>query len=207
MANKERLLVSDPNKILAVVKSYPLATVITLLDGRLQISHLPIVATLEPDDRLKLEGHLSTKNPQWNDLKKGASMTLIFNGPNAYINSSWYFVNDVSTWNYVTVHAAGTPVLEESYEGIVGILKATTKLANELHKDQWEFYIPDDLQSEKDLTDAIGGFSVIPSSLNARFKLSQSKSPEDQRRIISELSKRTDENSKLVGQFMSKNIE
>lgn len=133
-------------------------------------------------------------------------MILLFNGPNTYVNSSWYQVNDVSTWNYVTVQVEGVPALEESYEGLLDILKATTDLANNLYDDQWEFYVPEDLKSETELIGAIGGFSLEPKKWTGKFKLSQSKSLEDQKRIIKELNLRKDENSRLIAKLMTENI-
>jgi transcriptional regulator len=207
MANKEKLIVTNPKLLLDIIKNYPLATVITNLNGSIEISHLPLIAEELATGNLKLRGHLSTKNPQWEHLKNSASMTVIFNGPNAYVNSSWYLVNDVSTWNYVTVHASGTAVAEESYEELLEILKATTDLANQLHEDQWDFYVPVDLSSEQELTAAIAGFSLEPSLLHGRFKLSQSKSIADQKRIIEKLSQRKDESSRSIASLMMRNME
>ena len=207
MGNKLKITVTDSKKLLEITRRFPLATIITTLDENIEISHLPIVSTLMPNGKIKFHGHLSTRNPQWQHLKNGASVTLVFNGPNTYINSSWYLVNDVSTWNYVTVQASGSPVLEESYNQIINILKATTDLSNQLYTDQWDFYIPEDLKSEQELTAAIGGFSLETSTVSGRFKLSQSKSLDDQRNIIHELSQRQDENSKLVAMLMTENIE
>ncbi len=207
MANKEKLTVTQTKLLLNVIKNYPLATVITLLDDVIEISHLPLVVEELQTGQLKLRGHLSTKNPQWQHLRNGAVMTVVFNGPNSYINSSWYLVNDVSTWNYVTVHASGAPAVEESYEELLNILKTTTDLANQLYADQWDFYIPVDLSSAKDLTAAIGGFSLVPSTISGRFKLSQSKSIEDQKRIIKKLGKRDDESSRQIAEMMTENIE
>lgn len=207
MANKYQIPVSETAILLEVIKKYPLATVITYLNESIQVSHLPVVAEIQSNGKIKIRGHLSTRNPQWQHLKSGAQMMLVFNGPNSYINSSWYEVNDVSTWNYISVQAEGSPLLENTYEDLLDILKATTNLANWLYKDQWEFYIPDDLKSEADLVNSIGGFSLEPKKLSGKFKLSQSKSLDDQKRIIKELNLRDDENSKLIARFMIENFK
>lgn len=207
MPNKHKIPVLEKNILIEVVNKYPLATVITHLNGSIEVSHLPVVAKLQSSGDVKIWGHLSTRNPQWLHLKNGATMILIFNGPNTYINSSWYEVNDVSTWNYITVQAEGSPLLDETYEGLLDILKATTNLTNRLYKDQWDFYIPDDLKSEADLISAIGGFSLEPKKISGKFKLSQSKSIDDQRRIIKELNIRDDENSKLIAKYMTENFK
>ncbi|WP_308161437.1 FMN-binding negative transcriptional regulator [Bacillus sp. ISL-46] len=35
-------------------------------------------------------------------------MLLIFQGPHAYISSSWYEIEEVPIWDYLAVHAYGT---------------------------------------------------------------------------------------------------
>ncbi|MEK2644385.1 FMN-binding negative transcriptional regulator [Bdellovibrio sp. BCCA] len=207
MINKHQIPVHETDALLAIINKYPLATVITHFGDSVEVSHLPVVADVQLNGKISIRGHLSTRNPQWQHLKNGAAMVLVFNGPNAYINSSWYRVNDVSTWNYISVQAEGLPTLEETYEGLLKILKATTHLTNRLYKDQWDFYIPDDLKSETDLISAIGGFSLMPKKLIGKFKLSQSKSLEDQKRIIEELNLREDENSRLIARFMAENFK
>lgn len=206
MINKFQIPVNETGILLEIIKAYPLATVITRLGESIEISHLPVVSKKRSNGALEIRGHLSTRNPQWRHLKNGAVMILLFNGPNTYVNSSWYQVNDVSTWNYVTVQVEGVPALEESYEGLLDILKATTDLANNLYDDQWEFYVPEDLKSETELIGAIGGFSLEPKKWTGKFKLSQSKSLEDQKRIIKELNLRKDENSRLIAKLMTENI-
>ena len=204
--NKLSLSVTDTKELYKVMSTSPLATVITSLGDSLEVSHLPVVAEISAEGKIKISGHLSTRNPQWAHLKRGARMTMIFSGPHTYVNSGWYIKNDVSTWNYITVHASGVASLDETYDGLVNILKITTDLTNKLYEDQWDFYIPEDLRSEAELTEVIGGFYLEPASLSGRFKLSQNKSVEDQKRIVKELSSRKDENSKLMAKIMEDNI-
>lgn len=205
--NKISLTETEKVKVQELIRNYPLATVITALNDSVEISHLPIVSELSSNGDIKLRGHLSKRNPQWLHLKNGAKMTIVFQGPNTYVNSSWYIVNDVSTWNYMTVQASGSPILEENYNQLIDILRATNNLTNQLYEDKWDFYIPEDLRTEQNLVAAIGGFSLEPVILAARFKLSQSKSLQDQKRIIKELSYRKDENSKEIAKAMSENIK
>jgi len=207
MKNKLNLKVSEINDLLPVIKKYPFATAISVLGEQIEISSLPIIARDLPDGSLQLLGHLSTGNPQWLHLKNRASLTLIFNGPNTYINSSWYAVNDVSTWNYITVRAQGTPIIHEDYKTLIEILKCTTDHVNNIYEDKWDFYIPEDLKLESELTSAIGGFSIVPEKFLGLFKLSQSKSISDQINIINKLNQRNDENSRLIAEYMRNNVE
>ncbi len=61
-----------------------------------------------------------------------------------------------------------------------------------------------DLKDESSLMDAIAEFEMLPASIDAKFKLSQNRSQEDQDGIINGLSGRTDEMSQRVKELMAK---
>lgn len=204
--NKLSLNVKDLEQLLPIMKKNSLATVIAYADNQLVTCPLPLVSEFK-DNKLTIYGHLSTRNPLAKHLKIASEITILFHGPNTYINSSWYQVDDVSTWNYITVQASGKPATHEDHASLIDILKKTTALANENYTDQWDFNIPSDLQSENELQAAIMGFSLTPTNISGRFKLSQSKSAADQRNIIAELEKRTDSASHQIGEFMTKNFK
>ena len=73
----------DNNKghLIEVIKSYPLATVISVKDNLPLVSHLPLVY-----DDGKLIGHIDIFNPQKDLLKDGNLVTIIFQGPQCYIS-------------------------------------------------------------------------------------------------------------------------
>jgi transcriptional regulator len=122
------------------------------------------------------------------------------------INPIWYLENDVPTWNYIVVHASGTPTLIEDYESLIKILKRTTDHMNSINSDQWKFSIPSDLNSKEELTSAIIGFSFVPTEIVGKFKLSQNKTKEDQERIIKGLIDRTDDFSHEISKQMSEGL-
>ena len=76
---------NDRNHMIEVIKTYPLATVISVKDNQPLITHLPLV--YEKD---KLIGHIDIYNPQAQLLKENNDVTILFAGPECYISPSVY---------------------------------------------------------------------------------------------------------------------
>src|SRR5258706_13567554 len=57
-----------------------------------------------------LYGHMARANPHGRLFGDG-EILVIFNGPHGYVSPTWYSDRtiNVPTWNYVAVHAYGTP--------------------------------------------------------------------------------------------------
>lgn len=187
---------NDRSRALKLIKNHPFATLISIHNGAPQINHLPII--LDEATPPKLLGHMSKRNPQFQFLAEGKTVTAVFHGPHTYITPKWYSENDVPTWNYAVVHVTGHIHWIESYHPLIELLK---KLTNEFESDEaesWKFFLPDDLKSESALTSAIIGFEIEITSIEAKFKLSQNRSPLDREGVIRWLSSRTDEMSQSI---------
>src|SRR5687768_5232015 len=72
---------------------------------RLIATHIPMELS---EDGTKLSGHISKANPQWKSFNDRDEVMAIFNGPHAYVSSSWYDHENVPTWNYIAAHVYGT---------------------------------------------------------------------------------------------------
>lgn len=115
----------------------PFATVVTVVERKPFISHLPITPKMI-DGNIELIGHLAKANPHWQILSNNPT-TIVFHGPHAFITPKWYTKNDVPTWNYLTVHAEGKVDLIESYEGLVDYLRELA-VQSEIHwPSGWEW--------------------------------------------------------------------
>ena len=99
----------DKNHMVEVIKTYPLATVISVDNNQPLITHLPLI--LEHD---KLIGHIDKFNPQAAFLKDDNEVTILFSGPQCYISPSVYGTTQLPTWNYIKVHLKGTVKAIES---------------------------------------------------------------------------------------------
>lgn len=194
----------DTREIQSLMESYPLATVITIVDNNPFISHLPMVVETDPNGDLVLIGHISNANPHSRHINSSET-TLIFHGANAYITPNWYEQNDVPTWNYAVVHCKGVTKLILDANGIQNCLKKLTETAEKNSLEPWDFWLPEDLNDPTDLTTAIVGFEVTISEITAKFKLSQNRSSADKKGIIAGLGSRTDDNSRAIQNLIKAN--
>ncbi|MCX2720284.1 FMN-binding negative transcriptional regulator [Lentiprolixibacter aurantiacus] len=162
------------------------AILVSQVDNRPWATHLPLELETTPKGKQVLTGHMARRNPQWKHFQPDTQVLAIFNGPHAYISSSWYQDEEVPTWNYVAVHIYGT----------LRILKEEEVMAS-LHRlvDKYEAQSkhPVSLSEMSDQTlrqvNGVVGFQIDIEEVQAAFKLSQGRE-KDHERIIEELCKR-----------------
>ncbi|HEX5686630.1 MAG TPA: FMN-binding negative transcriptional regulator [Ideonella sp.] len=88
-----------------MVAAYPLALVISMVDGDTQASPLPIVLQRDAEGRGTLIGHFSRFNPQVEMVRRDRRALIAFSGAQGYISSSWLRERKYApTWNYQAVH-------------------------------------------------------------------------------------------------------
>lgn len=194
--------VKDPEIIQAIIRDYPLATVLTVSEtNELSISHLPLIGRLA-NDEMTLVGHMARGNLHWRAMKKNSMTKVIFHGPHTFITPTWYAENDVPTWNYVAVHIDGDANLIEDKAGIIECLKALSASTEPPGPGSWEFWIPDDLSKPNALESALVGFEIKVRQITGKFKLSQNRSPADRQGVMNGLALRGDEMSLRIRDLM-----
>ncbi|MFX0111983.1 FMN-binding negative transcriptional regulator [Bacillus pumilus] len=176
--------VKDMEEVKAFIQSHLFATVVTTTDGKPIATHIP-VSFLQIEDSYVISGHMAIGNPQWKTLEENEQVLVIFQGPHAYISSSWYEKEAVPTWNYQAVHVYGKAKLLEKSELVKEL---TTMLETyESHREQpvlWHT-LSDELL-EKQMK-GIVGFKIIIDEVQAAFKLSQNRHERDYAHIIEKL--------------------
>ena len=112
-----------PEYLFKFIQQHPFATFI--INGeKLLATHIPVL-TKGNATNFVLYSHIANHNVQCKYLKDGTEALLIFQGPHAYISSSWYKKKDISTWDYSAVHVniklkiQSREELEESLEALV----------------------------------------------------------------------------------------
>ena len=161
----------DQNHMIEVIKTYPLATVISVANNQPIITHLPLIF-----ENGKLIGHIDIYNPQAKLLKDNNDITLIFSGPQCYISPSVYNTTQLPTWNYIKVHLKGTVKAIESKEALKeSIIKMTAFLEAPEHK----YILEPDNPRMLGALDYIKMFEIKITSWEGKFKLSQDKRPQD----------------------------
>lgn len=175
---------SNPATLLAFIRRYPFASLVTSGSQPICVSHVPILAHRGPDG--KLFGHLARANAHW-QVFDGRQALAIFHGPDSYISPAWYVSAPmVPTWNYAVVHVTGTISKVIEPERVIAILQAT---ANAFEADRPEPWRPADVPSEYlgQLSKSVVGFEIEVAAVEGKFKLSQNLTAADQAGAIAGL--------------------
>src|SRR5690606_21881976 len=127
-----------------------------------------------------LEGHVARANPVWKSLADGVESIVLFQGADAYITPSWYpgkrtHGKVVPTWNYVVVHAHGTPRLIEDRAWLREHLELLTNEQEAGAEEPWRVSDPPQDYTEG-LMGAIVGVEIPISKLVGKWKVSQNRS-------------------------------
>ncbi|MDG5492493.1 FMN-binding negative transcriptional regulator [Psychroserpens sp. SPM9] len=170
---------NDQNHMIEVIKTYPLATVISVENNQPLISHLPLIY-----EDGKLIGHIDIYNPQAQLLNKHADVTVLFSGPDCYISPSIYNSTQLPTWNYIKVHIKGTVEAIESKSALKQSLITMTEF---LEAPNPKYTLePDNPRLDRNL-DYIKMFKITITDWEGKFKLSQDKKPSDIQNARAEL--------------------
>lgn len=173
------------DEVSAFIKAHSFATLVSWVEGRPWATHIPLELYIHNDGRKVLEGHISKGNKQAAELDQNKQVLAIFQGPHAYISSTWYNHENVPTWNYQVVHIYG----------IIHILSG-----NELHnslsrlmdtyEDMRKTYLKIEDLSESTVKremKGIVGFELEIQEIQAAFKLSQNRDDESYKNIVTQL--------------------
>ncbi|MFD1063857.1 FMN-binding negative transcriptional regulator [Winogradskyella litorisediminis] len=187
---------NDINHMVDVIKTYPLATLISVKDNQPFITHLPLVY-----ENKKLVGHIDIYNPQTKLLKNNNEVTILFSGPQCYISPSIYSTTQLPTWNYIKVHLKGKVTAIDSKAALKqSLITMTEFLEAPDHKYVLE---PDNPRLDKNL-DYIKMFEIEITDWEGKFKLSQDKKPSDTKAARTELIRANQESVKV---FLDKVFE
>jgi len=178
--------VTNVDEVWDFVQKNSFGTIVTTEQGRPIATHLPLGLN-KKDDAYYITGHMAFGNPQWRIFEKCEDVLTMFQGPNAYISSSWYGHEEVPTWNYQAVHIYGKSSILEKDELIEELTKILEK--HEVNRENpvlWDKLSPQLLESE---LKGIVGFKIKVGEIQAAYKLSQNRNETDYINIIDKLQK------------------
>ena len=167
----------------------------------LTASHIPFLVEYHGEE-LHLLGHLARPNPQVEDLGHDEQVLAIFSGPHAYISPSWYAAGPaVPTWNYVDVHAYGTVRLVREADWLRSLLLRLSDRHEAGSSNPWRMReLPEPyLQG---MLKGIVGLDIAVTRLEGKYKLSQNRPAVDRPRVIAELERREDADSRALAHLM-----
>lgn len=196
--------VTDMNEVRDFIQKNSFGTIVTTKKGKPIATHLPLGLS-EKDGDYYITGHMAYGNPQWRTFETCEDVLVMFQGPHAYISSSWYEHENVPTWNYQAVHVYGTASTLNEEELQQELTKMLQKYEN--HRENpvlWEKLSPQVLEKE---LKGIVGFKIKVTEIQAAYKLSQNRNEKDFLNVIDKLQEEEDVNSQKVAKVMEKRLE
>lgn len=190
--------VTDKNEAIEFMKRFSFATIITAKNNLPVATHLPFLVESR-NGTIVLLSHFARANDQWKDLEESVIL-VIFSEPHAYISPSNYTKKlNVPTWNYISVHVYGEGKLISESSRAAKLLERTIDYYEDAYKLQWDS-LPEEYKSK--MLKGIVAFEIEVTSLQAKKKLSQNKTEEEQQKIIHLLSDSENTNEKLIADYM-----
>lgn len=165
------------DRLHAIVRAHPFATLVTMTDAGPDACHLPLVLDEDGASGL-LRGHVARANPVWHEAD-GREVLVIFQGPDAYVSPSHYASKAehgrvVPTWNYVVVHARG---VLRAVSDAPWLRELVGRLTDEHERERRAPWAVDDAPDDyvTGMLEAIVGIEVPVTALVGARKLSQNK--------------------------------
>jgi transcriptional regulator len=192
--------VTNFDEIREFVQMNSFGTLITTKKGKPIATHLPL--QLMKEDAYYITGHMAYGNPQWRTFETCEDVLVTFQGPHAYISSSWYEQENVPTWNYQAVHVYGTAHILDEEELKQDLTRLLQKYEN--HRENavlWDKLSPTLLEKE---LKGIVGFKIKVGEIQAAYKLSQNRNETDYVNIIEQLQNEKKPDSRKIAELMQK---
>jgi transcriptional regulator len=185
----EHFVLRDHAAAIGFMQSNPFVILVSTTEDGPFASHVPVVIR-EDGEQLVLRGHVAKANPHWRYLEQQPLCLTIFHGPHSYISPSNYTTREnVPTWNYGAVHVYGTARVFATPEALPGVLHELIATFEAAYAQQWDSLD----QSYRDrMLSHIVGFEIIATKLEAKFKLGQNRSKQEQANMLASLSKAED---------------
>jgi transcriptional regulator len=168
--------VDDRLQIVAFMRRYNFAALVSVHDGKTTATHAPLVVRDE-GKHVHLIGHVAKANNHWKSLAIGTEVLVIFTGPHGYVSPSLYESKlSVPTWNYTAVHAYGTSAIVHAEPA----LRALIETAEPAYRKQFD-ELPPDFRAK--MIDGVVAFEIRVDRLEGKFKLSQNRPMGDRLRV------------------------
>ena len=195
----EHFRVREHSDAIAFMKANPFVVLVSASAEGPFASHIPL-AVEQNGDQLVLRGHFAKANPHWRYMEQAPECLTIFHGPHSYISPSLYTnPESVPTWNYAAVHVYGAARVFSSPELLLGVLNELMGTFEPAYAEQWaglsETY-------RARMLEHIVGFEITATKIEAKFKLSQNRTRQDQSNVIEALAKAEDSSVSGVARMM-----
>jgi len=172
MRHTPRYLMTDPEEVKRLIRHNPWATFVSATTTGLVASHYPVLLD-ETAAEITVLSHFGRPDDELHELGRHQVLVII-QGPHDYVSPSWFAPGDlIPTWNHVTAHLYGTPVLLGEDENYTVLCQLTEHF--ERHQPQGR-RLSDDEAATRRAAKGTAGLRLRVDRFEARAKLSQNKS-------------------------------
>lgn len=190
---------TDTATLVAFMRRFSFATIVSQVEGRPVASHLPFVVEHSGDGQVVLLAHFAKANPQWQTLAE-QPVLVIFSAPHAYISPSLYEKElNVPTWNYIAVHAYGLATLITDEAQAFELLEKQIQTFEKEYLIQWSG-LPQEYKNA--MVKGIVAFRMEITQLEGKEKLSQNKKAGEQEKIRTHLAESPDGAAQQIAERM-----
>lgn len=185
----EHFRVEDQATAIAFMRANPFAILVSPIDSEPFATHVPVVIR-QAANKITLRGHVAKANPHWKYLAERPRCLVIFHGAHSYISPTHYETREnVPTWNYGALHAYGEARTFAAASELLNMLEDLIPTFEATYAEQWSSLS----QGYRDrMLSHIVGFEIAVDKIEAKFKLSQNRTRQEQQNIIDSLSRASD---------------
>lgn len=185
-----------------LIGCHPLGTLIASTDSGLEANHIPFLLSDAPGPYGVLRCHVARANSIWKSLSEGQEVLVVFQGAGAYISPSLYEAKAkdgkvVPTWNYIAVHAYGTPRIVTDPAWLHGLVSDLTDKHEAVRETAWRVSDAPSDYIEK-MLGAIVGIEIPITRLLGKWKVSQNRGSADRTSVAADLSDSAPAMSRVV---------
>ena len=168
----------------------PFAILISSTDDGPFATHLPVFVQANPASTSSIRGHVAKANPHWRHLEQQSGMPDDFPRPPCLrLRLELHRSRKCSYVELRRVHAYGNARVFVSPEELQGVLHDLIGTFEPAYAEQWSSLA--DAYRERMLSHIVG-FEISVTKLEAKFKLSQNRTKEEQSNVIASLGKADD---------------
>lgn len=176
------------------MRANPFAILVSATDDGPFATHLPVIIR-EIGDHVVIRGHVAKANPHWRYLEQHPHCMMIFHGPHAYVSTANYTSREnVPTWNYGAVHVYGDARTFSAPDELLGVLHELIPTFEAAYAEHWAGL---SVGYRERMLSHIVGFEIAATKIEAKFKLSQNRTKEEQANVIASL--RASEDTVIAG--------
>lgn len=174
-----------PEVLHALIREFPLGSLVTHGAHGLDANHLPFELLPEAGPHCQLIAHVARANPLWQQAKDGDAVLVIFRCADAYVSPNWYPSKHethrlVPTWNYRVVHVHGTLTIRDDERFVRGVVARLTRRheAGTGAERPWRMSdSPEDFIRQ--MLGAIVGLEIAITRIEGKLKLGQNREERD----------------------------